>query len=93
MAKSELKKLKNLGDVSVKMLNSVDIFTKADLEKLGAVNVYHILKAQGYEASSIMVYALYGAINNLHWNEIPDSVKKELKKEINNSPFEDFKVD
>jgi hypothetical protein len=32
----------------------------------------------------IFVYALQGALMNLHWNELPKEIKDNLKNEINN---------
>ena len=80
-------KLKNLGPVSIKWLNSIDIYTKEDIEKLGPIVIYNMLKSHGYNVNILMVYALQGAIMDRHWNEIPEKMKKDFQKEIKNNPM------
>ena len=75
-------KLRNLGPLSIKWLNSIDVYTKEDIEELGPIVIYNILKAHGYNVNILMVYALQGAIMDCHWNEIPEKTKEEFKKEI-----------
>lgn len=80
-------KLKNLGPVSIQWLNSIDVYTKEDIEKLGPIVIYHMLKASGYNVNILMVYALQGAIMDCHWNEIPKEIKEELQKELKTNPL------
>ena len=84
----KLTKLKNIGEVSEKMLNSIDVYTKKDIEELGPATIYFILKSRGYDVSMNMVYALQGAIMGLHWNELPNDVKNDLIEQIETSEFE-----
>jgi DNA transformation protein len=83
----KLSNLKNIGEVSEKMLNSIDVFTKEDIEDLGPVTIYFILKSRGFDVSMNMVYALQGAIMNLHWNELPSTVKNILVEQVETSEF------
>jgi DNA transformation protein len=78
----KLSSLKNIGPKSEKWLNKIDIYTKKDIAKLGPVNIYNILKVQDYPVSKLLVYALQGAIMDLHWNDLPKRVKVQLDKEI-----------
>lgn len=80
--KSELLDLKNLGEVSVKILNSIDIYTKADIEETTPTIIYKLLKERGHPVSLVMVYALQGAIMDLHYLDIPKEIKDRLKKEV-----------
>lgn len=86
----ELLKLKNIGEVSAKMLNEIDVFTRDDIIKLGPSTIYHILKAQGFNVNLMMVYALEGAITNRHFNEIPRADKERLRKEVENTLFDNL---
>ncbi|GJQ63948.1 MAG: hypothetical protein SCALA702_30010 [Melioribacteraceae bacterium] len=81
-------KLKNIGEVSAKMLVEIDVHNRGDIEKLGPATIYHILKAQGYNVNIMMVYALYGALKNKHYIEISEAEKDELQKQIKNQPFD-----
>lgn len=76
---SELSKLKNIGKVSESWLNSVGIYTRADLEAVGAVAAYRRVKQEGYNATPNLVYALQGALMDLHWTDLPLALKEELK--------------
>ncbi len=84
---NKLSNLKNIGEVSEKMLNSIDVFTREDIEDLGPVTIYFILKSRGFDVSMNMVYALQGAIMNLHWNELPSNVKNILVEQVETSGF------
>lgn len=84
----ELLKLKNIGEVSAKMLVQIDIHTKADIEKLGPATIYHILRAQGFNVNIMMVYALHGAIKNKHYLDITEKEKSILKSEVDNKLFD-----
>lgn len=84
----ELLKLKNIGEVSAKMLSEIDVNSKADIVKLGPATIYHILKAQGYYVNPMVVYALYGAVHNKHYNDLTKEEKASLKKEIDACKFE-----
>ena len=80
--KSEISKLRNLGPTSEKILNSIDVYTLDDIKELTPVVIFHILKSKGYNVSLNIVYALQGAIMYLHYLEIPEEIKIELKNEI-----------
>jgi len=79
---NKLSSLKNIGPQSEKWLNQIDINTKQDIEKLGPVNIYNILRIQDFPVNRLLVYALQGAILNIHWNALPPEVKEKLDKEI-----------
>ena len=76
---SKLARLANLGPTSEKWLNAIGVYTKRDLEKLGAVNAYRLLKGHGYNASLNLVYAIEGALRGLDWKRLPPALKKDLK--------------
>ena len=80
--KSEICKLRNLGESSEKMLNEIDVYSLNDIKELGPIIICQILKSHGHNVSPIMAYALQGAIMDLHWNEIPKDIKENLKEEF-----------
>jgi len=71
--------LRNLGPASTRWLNAIGVHTRRDLEKLGAVDAYAILRAHGYNASLNLVYAIEGALRDCAWNRLPAKRKAQLK--------------
>jgi DNA transformation protein and related proteins len=74
-----LTQLKNLGPKSTKWLNAIGVYTLDDLREMGAIDCCRILKAQGYPVSLNLAYAIEGALRDLHWTKLPESVKQQLK--------------
>lgn len=78
---SELLQLKNLGMASVNILHAVGINTYNDLRKIGAVDAYLRIKARDINVSKVMLYALQGALLNIHWNDLAPEMKLQLVSE------------
>ncbi len=73
--------LRNLGPRSAEWLESIGIRNRADIESLGSVQIYAILKGQGMPVSLNLVYALEATLLDLDWRELPQERKAELKYE------------
>ena len=71
--------MKNIGPQSAKWLAAVGVVTKKDLEDLGAVNAFRLMRKHGYNVTPVMLYALQGAIMDLHWNRLPGKLKDDLR--------------
>ncbi len=71
--------LKNIGPQSAKWLAAVGIVTKKDLEDIGAVNAFRLMRSNGYNVTPVMLYALQGALMDLHWNRLPGKLKDEIR--------------
>lgn len=80
--RSEIGQLRNLGPKSEQWLNSIGIYTRAELAELGAVDAYHILKGHGYNVSLNLVYAIQATLLDVHWTALPAEVKAALRAEI-----------
>ncbi|MES2676032.1 MAG: TfoX/Sxy family protein [Pseudomonadota bacterium] len=78
---SELLQLKNLGMASVNILHAVGINTYADLRTIGAVEAYRRIIARDINVSKVMLYALQGALLNIHWNDLSPAMKLQLVNE------------
>lgn len=72
--------MKNLGPISGGWLNTIGIETRADLEKMGIEAAFEGLVLQGFNVNALMLYAMEGALRDIHWNEIPEKRKAELRK-------------
>lgn len=81
LAHSELLELKNLGMASVNILQAIGINTYEDLAEMGPVQAYCRIKARGIHVSKVMLYALQGALMDVHWNDLPSELKARLVKE------------
>ncbi|MCK5335711.1 MAG: TfoX/Sxy family DNA transformation protein, partial [Gammaproteobacteria bacterium] len=56
-----ISEMKNLGPKSTEVLAKIGIHTKDDLETIGAVDCYLMLKHQHYNVNLNMLYALESA--------------------------------
>lgn len=65
----ELLNLKNLGKTSTQWLHAVGIHSATDLRRLGSVGAYRAVRARGFRASKVLLYAIEGALLDVHWNE------------------------
>ena len=80
LARSELLELKNLGMASVNILHA--IHNSTDLADVGAVEAFLRIKARGIHTSKVMLYALHGALMDVHWNDLPPQTKTELVEQV-----------
>lgn len=74
--------LKNLGPKSRSWLNAIGVHDRADLQAVGPVAVYTILKQQGYPVTLNLLYAMQAALLNIHWTALPQNVKTQLKNSV-----------
>ena len=66
---------------SVNILHAVGINTHADLRNVGAVEAYRRIIARDINVSKVMLYALQGALLNIHWNDLSPDMKLQLVNE------------
>jgi DNA transformation protein and related proteins len=89
-ATTPVEDLKNIGPKTANWLKSIKIHTLDDLERAGVAQVYHTLKEQGRPVSINLVYALQGAILNIHWTGVPLELREELREEVGETLVEDM---
>ena len=76
----DVEHLKNIGQTTAVWLHDAGIHTRADLEEIGAVMAYKVLQHQRPQKVNIMLlYALQGALMDVHWNTLPPALKDQLK--------------
>ncbi len=79
----ELSKLKGLGPKSEKWLNEIGIATEDQLRELGAVEAFVRLKNEcSVKPGLNFLYAMVGALENVHWTRIAKSEKGRLLMEL-----------
>lgn len=81
--KDELQHMKNLGKTSAQWLHAAGIHSINDLRRLGAVSAYRAVRARGFRVSKVLLYAIEGALLDVHWNELPPAHKAELNGKLN----------
>lgn len=82
MTQKKSERLLNLGPISRRWMDEVSIKSRADLQEIGAVAAYCLIKAQHPEASLNLLYALYGALTKQKWNELTQAEKEQLQDEV-----------
>lgn len=80
-SQSELLKLKNLGIASVNILHSIGIRSYEDLHRIGPVEAFISIRRRGINVSRVLLYALQGALLDVHWNELDADLKASLVSE------------
>lgn len=79
--REDLLKLKNIGENSADWLLAIDIKSIAQIEELGAVEVYKRLRAR-FPVSRNMLWALQGALMDLPYNQLPPETRQALLEEL-----------
>jgi TfoX/Sxy family transcriptional regulator of competence genes len=80
----ELLELKNLGKTSVRWLHAIGVHSRDQLAEKGPVRVYQTVRARGFKANRVLLYALQGALLDIHWSELDPSLKSELLAQAEN---------
>lgn len=73
--------LLNLGPVSAGWLETVGIRSYDDLEGLGSVEAYLLVKEAFPAASANLLYALEGALRDVRWDDLPVADRAALREE------------
>ena len=82
---TDLIELKNLGKTSVQWLNAVGIRTLEQLHEVGSVAAYCKVRDRGFKVSKVLLYALEGALNGTHWNDLDSDYKARLLEAVKNN--------
>ncbi|MEM8529486.1 MAG: TfoX/Sxy family protein [Chloroflexota bacterium] len=78
----ELSSLKNIGTTMAQWLRDVGIHTPEELRAIGSVAAWRrVRSAYGNRVTIIGLYALEGAIADVHWNALPEEIKSRLIQE------------
>lgn len=83
---NSLKGAKNIGTTIEKHLHEIGIFSLADLAQMTPVKAYQNICKQNPGKTFPVCYYLYslqGALLDLHWDDLPTGLKKELQKQVN----------
>lgn len=71
-------KLRNIGPKSAAWLRQVGLRTREDLEAAGPVDAFMRVRRAGFKPSLNLLYALEGALQDCHWQDVPEARRAEL---------------
>ena len=78
----KLTELKNIGKKIAGRLNEVGIFSEEELRFIGAVEAHRLIKQKYPNEVLSVCYYLYsfeGALCDMHWNDIGEQKKRQLR--------------
>lgn len=81
ITKNSLKGAKNIGSTIIIRLNEIGVYSLSDLAEISPVNAYKKICEQNPEKTFPVCYYLYslqGALLDLHWDDLPKELKKDL---------------
>ena len=70
----------SLGPKSSRWLYDAGVRTRADIERLGPIEVCHRILAAGHPIAVVVAYALEGGLTGCRWDALPIVRKHEIKK-------------
>jgi hypothetical protein len=76
-----IESLRNLGPKSSQWLRDVGITTIADLEQLGPVAAFRLVKERQPKVSLNLLWAIAAGLKGKDWRELPEATKQRLRKE------------
>ena len=74
-------KLRNIGPKSAAWLRQVGLRTAEDLAAAGPVDAYMRVRRAGFKPGLNLLYAIEGALNDCHWQDVPDARRTQLVAE------------
>ncbi len=82
MSSKSVRELSNIGAQTASWLESIGVTSLEDIETLGVIEVYERLRALYPENVSLnALWALQGALLEIPWNQLPKSMKENLKQQ------------
>ena len=71
-------KMRNIGPKSAAWLRQVGLRSLDDIAAAGTVDAFMKVRRAGFKPSLNLLYALDGALQDCHWQEIPEARRTEL---------------
>ena len=79
LPQTPIKELWNMSPTTAGWLAEIGIETYEQLASSDLFEVWSCLKKRHSQVTALMFFALWGAVNNCHWNHIPDPVRAEFE--------------
>ena len=78
--------LRNIGPKSTKWLQAVGIESQEDLEEVGSVVAFMMVRDAGFAPTLNFLYGLEAALQNRHWLSLDATEKASLRRQISPHP-------
>lgn len=85
LTNNSLKVAKNIGTTIIQRLNEIGVYSLADLAELTPVKAYKEICEYNPGKTFPVCYYLYsleGALLDLHWDDLPKDLKKDLLRQV-----------
>ena len=79
---TEIEALRNLGPKSGAWLADVGIHSRAELAAVGAIEVCRRMRRVGHPVTTVMAYAIEGALMDCDWRALPFAFRQHLALEF-----------
>lgn len=79
---SLIENLRNLGPASAAWLREIGVTTIGELERMGAVVAYRLVKQQQPRASLNLLWAVAAGLAERDWRDLTDEQKEKLRREV-----------
>jgi len=82
---TRLRGLANIGPTIADRLEQVGVKTVADLRRVTPAGAYKLVRTNNPDKTTPVCYYLYslqGALDGVHWNDLPKAVKDELLAQV-----------
>ncbi|MEQ9410935.1 MAG: TfoX/Sxy family protein [Fuerstiella sp.] len=76
-----IENLKNLGPTSARWLRGIGVQTRADLERLGPVAAYRMVKQREPGTSLNLLWAMAAALTDQDCRELSEATKEQLRQQ------------
>ncbi len=77
-------KIRNIGPTTAGWLSEVGVSSITELERVGVVETYRrVRELRPGDVSLNLLWALQGALMDLHWSDVPDEIKQQLMEQLN----------
>ncbi len=75
---SDTGKLRNIGPKSAAWLRQVGLRSREELTEVGTIEAFMRVKRAGFKPTLSLLYAIEGALQDCHWQEVPEARRLEL---------------
>lgn len=76
--------LLNLGPACKRWLHPIGIRTRGDLRWISLEELYEKVKRRIPQCNGVFLYAVFGALTDTHWNDVPRDIQKQLLEKARN---------
>jgi DNA transformation protein len=80
--KEPIDNLRNIGRASAVWLHAVGIHTIADLERIGPVQAYQLVKHLQPAATKHLLWALAAGLQDKHWQDLREEQRAALQRQL-----------